>query len=69
VGVLDASNSPPKERYVVSNDNVVMLIQPGAFDDQLTEINASDKTYLTAYRLRSSPATKWTSLMQSSPVS
>jgi hypothetical protein len=38
VGVLDASTSPPKERYAVSNDTVLKLIQPGAFDDQLTEI-------------------------------
>jgi putative transposase len=38
VGVLDASTSPSKERYAVSNDNVVKLIQPGAFEDQLTEI-------------------------------
>jgi hypothetical protein len=38
VGVFDASTSPPKERYAVSNDNVFKLIQPGAFDDQLTEI-------------------------------
>jgi transposase-like protein len=38
VGVLDASTSPPKERYAVSNDSVFKLIQPGAFDDQLTEI-------------------------------
>ncbi|WP_247493874.1 hypothetical protein, partial [Bradyrhizobium sp. 142] len=33
-GVLDASTSPPKERYAVSNDNVIQLIQPGIFDDQ-----------------------------------
>src|SRR6059058_5636037 len=38
MGVLDASTSPPKERYAVSNDNVIHLIQPGIFDDQLTEI-------------------------------
>jgi hypothetical protein len=38
VGVLDASTSPPKERYAVSNDNVIHLIQPGIFDDQLTEV-------------------------------
>jgi transposase-like protein len=38
VGVLEASTSPLKERYAVSNDNVFKLIQPGAFDDQLTEI-------------------------------
>jgi transposase-like protein len=38
VGVLDASTSPPKERYAVPNDNVFQLIQPGAFADQLTEV-------------------------------
>jgi putative transposase len=38
VGVLDASTSPPKERYAVFNDNVTKLIQPEEFDDQLTEI-------------------------------
>jgi hypothetical protein len=36
--VLDASTSPPKERYAVPQDNVIKLIQPGFFDDQLTEI-------------------------------
>lgn len=38
MGVLEASTSPLKERYAVSDDNVFKLIQPGAFDDQLTEI-------------------------------
>lgn len=38
MGVLEASTSPPKEGYAVSNDNVVKLIQPGAFEDQLTEV-------------------------------
>src|SRR6202048_1357922 len=38
VGVLDASTSPPKERYAVPKDNVIKLIQPGVFDDQLTEV-------------------------------
>src|SRR5260370_2536316 len=38
MGVLDASTSPQKERYAVSNDNVIQLIQPGIFDDQLTEV-------------------------------
>src|SRR6478609_1135988 len=37
-GCLNASTSPPKERYAVSNDNVIHLIQPGIFDDQLTEV-------------------------------
>jgi putative transposase len=34
VGVLDASTSPPEERYAVPKDNVIKLIQPGFFDDQ-----------------------------------
>jgi hypothetical protein len=38
VGLLDDLTSPLKERYAVSNDNVVQLIQPGAFQDQLTEV-------------------------------
>jgi hypothetical protein len=38
VGVLNASISPPKERYAVSKDNIIRLIQPGNVDDQLTEI-------------------------------
>jgi putative transposase len=38
VGLLDDLTSPPKERYAVPNDNVTKLIQPGAFDDPLTEV-------------------------------
>jgi hypothetical protein len=38
MGVLDASTSPPKERYAVSKDNIIKLIQPGNVDDPLTEI-------------------------------
>jgi putative transposase len=38
VGVLYASTSPLKERYAVSKDNIIKLIQPGNVDDQLTEI-------------------------------
>src|ERR1700752_5461289 len=38
VGVIDASTSPPKERYAVSKDNIIELIQPGNVEDQLTEI-------------------------------
>jgi transposase-like protein len=38
VGVFDASTSPPKERYAVPNDTVIKLIQPGTFDDQLTDV-------------------------------
>ena len=38
MGVFKASTSPLKERYAVPHDNVIRLIQPGAFDDQLTEV-------------------------------
>ncbi|MET3909925.1 hypothetical protein ABID59_004282 [Bradyrhizobium sp. S3.3.6] len=38
MGVLEASTSPTKERYAVSNENVIQLIQPGIFEDQLTEV-------------------------------
>lgn len=38
MGVLDASTSPPKERYVVSEDNIIKLIQLGNAEDQLAEI-------------------------------
>jgi len=33
VGVLDASTSPPKERYAVSKDTIIKLIQPGNVED------------------------------------
>jgi putative transposase len=36
--VFDASTSPSKERYAVSNDTVIKLIQPGTFNDQLTDV-------------------------------
>src|SRR5262245_35947523 len=36
--VPNASTSPSKERYAVSHDSVIKLIQPGAFDDQLTDV-------------------------------
>ena len=38
MGVLDASTSPPKVRYAVSNDNIIKLIQPANVEDQLREI-------------------------------
>jgi transposase-like protein len=38
VGVFKASTSPPKERYAVTNDSVIKLVQPGSFDDPLTEV-------------------------------
>jgi len=38
VGVFNASTSPPKERYAVTETNVVELTQPGTFSDPLTEV-------------------------------
>jgi transposase-like protein len=38
VGLLDDLTSPSKERYAVPNDNVTRLVQPGSFEDPLTEI-------------------------------
>ena len=38
MGLLDASTSPPKERYVASEDNIIKLIQLGNAEDQLAEI-------------------------------
>ena len=38
MGLLDDLTSPPKERYAVSNDNVIQLIQLGTFQGQLTEV-------------------------------
>ena len=38
MGVINASTSPPKERYAVSKDNVTNLAQPGTFSDPLTDI-------------------------------
>jgi transposase-like protein len=38
VGVFNASTSPAKERYAVTKDTVVKLVQPGSFSDPLTEV-------------------------------
>jgi putative transposase len=38
VGVFKASTSPPKERYAVTDDTVIKLMQPGSFEDPLTEV-------------------------------
>lgn len=38
MGLLDDLSSPPKERYAMPHVNVVRLIWPGTFDDQLTEV-------------------------------
>jgi transposase-like protein len=38
MGVFDASTSPPKERYAVTDDTVIKLVQPGSLEDPLTEV-------------------------------
>ena len=49
MGVLDASTSPLKERYAVSNDTVTKLIQPGTFADQLTDVLRNGARALLAH--------------------
>ena len=36
--VFNASTSPMKEGYAVSDSNVIKLAQPGVFTDSLTEV-------------------------------
>ena len=38
MGVFNASTSPPKEGYAVTETNVFELTQPGTFSDPLTEV-------------------------------
>jgi hypothetical protein len=38
VGVFEASTSPSKERYAVTENSVIKLVQPGSFEDPLTEV-------------------------------
>jgi hypothetical protein len=35
VGVFDVSTSPTKERYAVTDDTVIKLVQPGSFEEVL----------------------------------
>jgi hypothetical protein len=56
VGVLDASTSPLKERYAVSNDTVTKLIQPGTFDDQLTDVLRNGAHALLAHAVEAEVA-------------
>ena len=48
MGLFDDLTSPLKERYAVTNDNVTKLVQPGAFEDRLTEILRSGARALLA---------------------
>jgi hypothetical protein len=54
--VLDASTSPPKARYAVSNDTVTKLIQPGTFDDQLTDVSRNGAHALLAQAIEAEVA-------------
>ena len=48
MGVFDASTSPAKERYGVTDDSVIKLVQPGSFEDPLTEVLRSGARALLA---------------------
>jgi transposase-like protein len=54
--LLDDFTSPPKERYAVSNDNVIKLSLPGSFDDQLTEVLRNGARALLAHAVESEVA-------------
>jgi hypothetical protein len=54
--VLDASTSPPKERYAVSKDNIIKLIQSGNVEDQFTEILRNGVRSLLAQALEAEVA-------------
>ena len=62
MGVLDASTSPPKERYAVSKDNIIRLIQPGTVEDQLTEILRHEARALLAQAVEAEVADFSTSM-------
>jgi hypothetical protein len=59
MGMLDASTSSPKERYAVSNDNVVKLIQPGTFEDQFTEIVRQGAARLSLWKIEEDTLAKF----------
>ena len=56
MGVLDASTSPPKERYAVTDINVFQLSQPGAFADPLTEVLRNGARTLLAHAVEAEVA-------------
>src|SRR5471030_3185358 len=56
MGVLDASTSPLKERYAVSKDNIIKLIQPASVEDQLTEILRNGARVLLAQAIEAEVA-------------
>ena len=52
MGVFNASTSPPKEGYAVTETNVFELTQPETFSDPLTEVFPT--TIIERYYARSS---------------
>ena len=55
MGVFDASTSPLKERYALPNDTVIKLIQPGTFDDQLTDVLRNGARTIKHLSIRAAP--------------
>jgi hypothetical protein len=62
VGVFDASTSPLKEGYAVTETNVFQLSQPGTFVDPLTEVLADENGFRP-----SRPNPRWQSRQPSVP--
>jgi hypothetical protein len=59
VGVFDASTSPPKERYAVTDDIVIKFIQPGSFEDPLTEVLRNGARALLAQAVEAEVRRSW----------
>src|SRR6478672_768606 len=57
VGVFNASTSPPKEGYAVTDTNVFQLSQPGDFADPLTEVLRKGARALLAQAVEAEVAT------------
>ena len=50
--LFDDLTSPLKQRYAVPNNNVPKLIQPGAFEDALTEVLRNGARALLAQAIK-----------------
>src|SRR6476619_3497372 len=56
-GGVRGLHSPPKERYAMTDDTVIKLMQPGSFDDPLTEVLRSGARALLAQAVEAEVAT------------
>lgn len=57
MGMLNASTSPPKERYTVTDTDVFPPVQPGTFSDPLTEVLRDGARALLARAVETEVAT------------